>query len=357
MEGLVLALSDQQLLVGLAILVAGFVQHCSISVYHFSIIYDLAWFSSNTHMTTLSVLRARLVEEPSLLKWRVSLIILMALFLCTGISLEGHRDWYQSYHAPAQCLFNDLPGNFSGEPARWSVAQVILIVLWYSVVISWLYYNDALHSFFFEKPIRRVNTFQGTVHNKRCLWRTARGVRAITAFTILRPVEILLRMSAKLHAGVLTLMGSITFGLIFDLGFFAWGLLDVISDRSIPSSEIVGDENKWGFGQIVPVFLLASIVLSFKELHTGKNLPSELPQRPMNRLITNCKAFTEQGAKLRKRESRAAAQQQRGVTQGLGQSPAKGGDTSAASSQVEPEELEPVHIPPRRIDTESGRRR
>lgn len=77
----------------------------------------------------------------------------------------------------------------------------------------------------------------------------------------------------------------------------------------------------------------------------------------MNSLITNCQAFTEQEAKLRKRESRAAAQHQRGTTQGLGQSPAKGGETSAASSQIEPEELEPVHIPPRRIDTESGRRR
>ncbi|KAL9013068.1 MAG: hypothetical protein Q9173_002205 [Seirophora scorigena] len=195
MEGLVLALSDQQLIVGLAIFVAGFAQHCSISVYHFSIVFDLAWFSSNTHITTLPVLRARLVDEPSLLKWRVSLMILLALFLCIGITLEGHRDWYESYNAPAQCLFNDLPGIFSGKPARWSVASVFLIVPSYSVDISSLYYNDASHSFFFEKPIRRLKTSQGTVHSKRCLWRTAGGARAIIAFTILRPVEM---MSAKL---------------------------------------------------------------------------------------------------------------------------------------------------------------
>ncbi|KAI4199720.1 MAG: hypothetical protein LQ348_001837 [Seirophora lacunosa] len=181
--------------------------------------------------------------------------------------------------------------------------------------------------------MRKLKTSPGTVHNKRCLWRTAGGARATIAFTILPSVETLLWMSAKLYAGGFIFFSSITFALIFHLGLFAWCLWDIISDRSIPSSEIVGDENKWGFGQIVPVFLLASTVLLFKELHT------------------------KQEAKLRKRESRAAAQQQRGTTQGLGQSPAKGGETSAASSQIEPEELEPVHIPPRRIDTESGRRR
>ena len=47
-EKVALGLSDQQLLTGLAVLIAGFWTHCSISVYHFALVNDLAWFSANT---------------------------------------------------------------------------------------------------------------------------------------------------------------------------------------------------------------------------------------------------------------------------------------------------------------------
>ena len=48
-EKVVLNLSDQQLLTGLSVLIAGFATHCSISAYHFEVVSDLAWFSSNVH--------------------------------------------------------------------------------------------------------------------------------------------------------------------------------------------------------------------------------------------------------------------------------------------------------------------
>lgn len=54
-QKVVLALSDQQLLTGLAILIASLCQLCSISVYHFAVVGDLAWFSSNVHITTLGI--------------------------------------------------------------------------------------------------------------------------------------------------------------------------------------------------------------------------------------------------------------------------------------------------------------
>lgn len=55
---IVLSLSDQQLVRGLAILVIGFIQHCTITVYHFSIIGDLTWFAVGTHNITLNILEA-----------------------------------------------------------------------------------------------------------------------------------------------------------------------------------------------------------------------------------------------------------------------------------------------------------
>src|SRR5450756_2077760 len=54
-EDAILMFSDQQLVTGIGILVSGYTQlHCSLSIYHWQIIVYLAWFSSLTHMTTLT---------------------------------------------------------------------------------------------------------------------------------------------------------------------------------------------------------------------------------------------------------------------------------------------------------------
>ena len=57
LERFILALSDQQLVTGLSVLLAGYIKHCDISVYSFQITTALAWFSCTTHLATLTVLR------------------------------------------------------------------------------------------------------------------------------------------------------------------------------------------------------------------------------------------------------------------------------------------------------------
>ncbi|KAL8941121.1 MAG: hypothetical protein Q9211_001955 [Gyalolechia sp. 1 TL-2023] len=108
-ESLVMALSDQQLLVGISILIAGFASHCSISVYHFTIVIDLAWFSSNTNLTTLVVLEVYLAQRPSIQIWRVCLMLVILTGIIVATVLQGHNRWYTSYNSPAHCLFTDLP--------------------------------------------------------------------------------------------------------------------------------------------------------------------------------------------------------------------------------------------------------
>jgi hypothetical protein len=55
-EEFILTLSDQQLVTGLAILIAGFVK-CDISVYSFENVSAIAWFSCTTHLATLTILK------------------------------------------------------------------------------------------------------------------------------------------------------------------------------------------------------------------------------------------------------------------------------------------------------------
>lgn len=56
LERFVLALSDQQLVTGLAVLISGFVK-CDISLYSFRMVASVAWFSCTTHLSTLIVLK------------------------------------------------------------------------------------------------------------------------------------------------------------------------------------------------------------------------------------------------------------------------------------------------------------
>ena len=139
-EKIILNLSDQLLLTGLAILIAGFWTHCSISVYHFAMISDLAWFASNVHLITIVVLSQYLRDRPVLRNWRAFIMCCMAVSLTASTILQGHRSWYVSWPYDAQCVFNDFtPANVGGLPARWMYVNLALIVIGYPPSIIGLY--------------------------------------------------------------------------------------------------------------------------------------------------------------------------------------------------------------------------
>ena len=45
--------------------------------------------------------------------------------------------------------------------------------------------------------------------------------------------------------------------------------MGIIEDLAIPSSDMNGDENAMTFGQIVPILLLSSVLLVFREAYDG----------------------------------------------------------------------------------------
>ncbi|KAL8730573.1 MAG: hypothetical protein Q9181_004612 [Wetmoreana brouardii] len=324
MEALVLALSDQQLLVGLSILTAGFVKHCTISVYHFSIVYDLAWFSSNTHMTSLSVLRVYLESRPSLRNWRVCLMLAVFIAMLVADVLSGHRLWYDSWNSSAQCLFDDLQGNIQGEPARWMAADIFLLVYGYGVTILRLYNTTALKHLL-DKLTSKMRIAQSVIRNNASSYE---GIRSLIILIMLMPLDLLLGVAIKGCIAVITCLDSMTIGLCFDIGWFAYGLRNIIEDRNIPAADIDGNENEWGFGQIVPVLLLSSIVLTFKELYTDR----------MAKFGEQCSQNGNVGGDLCRK---------------LPESDKMTPD-SASKDGTDSEASELAHVLPKRVDTETG---
>ena len=132
-ERLILGFSDQQLVTGTALLLAAFIRlpatNGQIRAYHFSVITDLAWFSANTHLVTLFVLRDYFANHLALRLWRTIGMLIMIAFLVAASILSTNKYWYgnpngflngqpvefSGLNCPTICLIRDLkakPGDF-----------------------------------------------------------------------------------------------------------------------------------------------------------------------------------------------------------------------------------------------------
>ena len=100
--------SDIQLVSSISLLASGYSQlRCGLDVFHWQIIVDLSWFSSITHLTTLTCLRRYFQERPALRLWRLfSMTVVAAMLSCAMISTGwvGSNDLPASL--PAQCLYH-----------------------------------------------------------------------------------------------------------------------------------------------------------------------------------------------------------------------------------------------------------
>jgi hypothetical protein len=158
-ERLILGFSDQQLVTGTTILLAAFIRlptsNGQIRVYHFSIVTDLAWFSANTHLITLFVLRDYFSTHIALRLWRtVGMVVMIILLVVASILstnkywygnpdrfVDGHSVYFSGFNCPTICLIGDLETNIGGSPLKWLIVNVVLLFWGYSVALARLYYS------------------------------------------------------------------------------------------------------------------------------------------------------------------------------------------------------------------------
>lgn len=101
----VLAMSDQQLVTGLAILISGFSQlHEGLLYYHWQVITDLAWFSSATHMSSLICLEQYFQRHRLIWYARLFLMTGLVVMLATAMLRSGTHA-VSDFMIPAVCIF------------------------------------------------------------------------------------------------------------------------------------------------------------------------------------------------------------------------------------------------------------
>jgi hypothetical protein len=297
----ILVLSDQQLAVGLAILIAAVANQDSISTYEFRIAFALAWFSSTTHLATLDGLRHYFQHHQTLRNWRVSgvAIFLGLFFYSFGMILFSMRF---SGKVPVTCIF---------EPnARWapsgSVSQAFTLVFaWFvtSLVLLLGYKDRILQSYglsttgFYGPGIIttkiRLLTYRlsrstpkelytASLHEwKYILQEAALEEWAETQQCILNRLEksknqatdLSLRQILRYVTSLVLLLRHLyrrSLFRIFPLLSFmvTYGLMQMVNYRwTFHDVKIV---NEMGFGQIMPLFLLVLPIFAAAEIYHGE---------------------------------------------------------------------------------------
>ena len=105
----VLALSDQQLVTGLAILIGAMASRCTISTYELGVVVSLAWFSSTTHLATLDVLRDYFIHHQVVRNIRLLGIVPIMILLSFALIVEKcFDDLHFQVSMPMQCAISGL---------------------------------------------------------------------------------------------------------------------------------------------------------------------------------------------------------------------------------------------------------
>ena len=290
LERFLLTLSDQQLVTGLAVLIAGYMKMCSMPLYYFNMIASLAWFSSATHLVTLGALREYLISHGVVRDLRVTaMVLLLTLLLLAQPPAWSSRDGSDLtfcffYGAEILISFPNIvtliatPGFILTVYSRriaclysldldWNISDSLIEVL--TKHLSGPNYSDPSRKKVEKENLlsRKSNaSISALIRKEREDIRYARFQSAM--------VKINTRLDAYMYA-TLFIAQELSYGFVSQVTLLisdlAYGLAyTIISRTQTPSQGIEGNQNEMSFGQLVPLFLLLLPALTVGELYFGK---------------------------------------------------------------------------------------
>ena len=287
LQRFVLTLSDQQLVTGLAIFSIGYYRHCTISTYHFFIIVALGWFSHTTHLSSLIILQDHFRKSPGLKYTRLLGILATFVLLFIGLLLLYTRF---SFQVLMQCRFRRI--YLGGKAALNTLCMVM--VLCYIILITlsktWALYSDRrtrLLSLFnlldsraaqLEEPVlsrpyldsRAAQLEEPVLSRPDYYQRRVESVAALHGFNRVRTMK---RYWIMFNFAYAELLDSFLFEILLLLFNNFYGIRQIFWARKFVGDSITrhGNENSWGFGQLLALLLLALPVLAALEAYHGES--------------------------------------------------------------------------------------
>ncbi len=306
LQSFMLAMSDQQLVSGIALLIAGYAKHSDITTYSMDVIAALAFLSSSVHLSTLPLVRVLLRDHSISLGIRV-------VFMCSNfvvssgalIFLSGRLRGWESLMAIVSIT---LPRTLLTGRKLKMLAFVMVLQAgnnWYpymffacgvsgftlqpfyvtdflmqmGILVSVLWdYIDALFALY--GPPGTPSAFGyilDRVYKRAKIERVPsrqqyQATKAATKKAALErsPRRVVLRDLRFVESFAFHEFNGSFAAYILTLAFIQiYGIITVFKTRTEASGS-TGDMNEWGFGQIVPLVLLMLPAMSAIEAHDGQ---------------------------------------------------------------------------------------
>lgn len=280
------ALSDQQIVTGIAILAAAIGRVNSFSAYHWKVIVSLGWLSSNVHILTLSTLRPLLAQNRGIMIWRLFgmlvLLVLVLIVLLPTRTLAFGSNWAVMRQVEAASLSTPqvviiglglvLPGTAScfWHRASWQTERydrsfdlfwagsVAFLLLAYAWKFGQLLLKGApnLLASCVQRPCRM---FLCVLHRSAGRMIQCPSVsHKLQYWSILIPY-LLIRAFWDLAESFVATIAILSVSL-------TWGLMRLWETTRWPVRQLF-KENEWTFGQLVAVILcVLPIFLLFEQL-------------------------------------------------------------------------------------------
>jgi len=255
----VLSISDQQIVTGIAIMAAGLrgLAKGTISTYHYQIVLYLAWLSSSVHLSAISLLTPYLSKYQGLRTWRLVGMLALLVMLLVGLvptlsdnwgtvsdpSGEGVRP--TGWGVPAACFWGKTYGNGVNNDAPLGYAILVVSYVWKVgelFVSPQRLYHVVVHipvRVIMEKPLCFIARRYARKQRKRYL--ILFRLYLMLCLPLFATLETIISFSAALWLSIL--------GLVF-------GTLQIVIPRNQNLASTADTEEKWGFGQLVPLILL-----------------------------------------------------------------------------------------------------
>lgn len=251
-ESVTLSFSDQQLVTGLAILVAGYYEmfNNNLSVYHWNIVVYLAWMSSGVHISTLTLLKDVFNKQPTLRNIRVAGMLALLILLITA--MWPLRRYYVTKEIPVRCLWGSRSLNFRQEllnykfvNPEWTFSITTLLVA-YVWKLSQLFSSS-------RGWVRRWLVARPQAATERLMRRALLSRRSKW---LTRPAFFLLAYCHIIAVVCIEMADSFAAVLMYLFLVLPWGAFCILDARNQLDDDVKAGESKLTFGQLVPLFLL-----------------------------------------------------------------------------------------------------
>ena len=265
----VLGYADQQIIYGCSILIAGFIQWGNISVYHYHVVIYLAWMSSNTHLSAVTLLPHIFHDAKRHIVRMLRLIgmSVVAAMLVGALVPTTKRFWFLTAFnwsdlpagLPAHCFWHlKYAGTFEKD-SLWSFLIVIGSCMYKGAQLFEASRRQAKRSVvvILSAMAKKIDLVLAKLENdsKHHIWLLLR-------YKLLVNVYAMIWFLSELIQSILVDLWMCGAGLV-------WGTLKLLLVRRSIGSEILSEENVWSFGQSLALLLLTIPLVAYLEAASG----------------------------------------------------------------------------------------